>query len=46
MIIIVTLLLVIDRNEQKLLVPVGYLIDHDKKYSLLMGLGHPLSCIF
>lgn len=30
-IIIVTLLIVIDINEQRLLIRVGYSIDHDKK---------------
>ena len=37
MIIIVTLLIVIDINEQKLSIPVGYSINHDKKYRLLNG---------
>lgn len=45
-IIIVTLLIVTDINEQKLLKPVGYSIDHDKKYRFIMGAGHTLSCVF
>lgn len=39
MIIIVTLLIVIDINEQKLSIPVGYSINHDKKIQTLKGEG-------
>lgn len=44
-IIIVTLMIVIDINEQKLLIPVGYSVDHDKRHRFLTGRGQIWSCI-
>lgn len=45
MIITVILMLVIDINDQKSLIPVVYSIDHDNRHRLLMGEGHIWNCI-
>ena len=39
MIIIVTLIIAANINEQKLFIQVGYSVDCDKRYRLLMGEG-------